>query len=168
MSGPWVDWSRIEFNSEGNLIYSFYHTFFDTDIKNQAQGNFKKTFTGTIELYQNGKLVAVKDASINGKSRADFEIRSSNGYWTKFDYTLYKFPLDGAKKFYTQSDMKDGNYEIKLAMKDEKGGVEAKKFGFEMKNGKILPAEEADRTHHTDTKTLIDEGRDYHYLKAKQ
>jgi hypothetical protein len=168
MDGPWRDAARIEIGTDGNLMFSFYHTHYTTKIQNAAQYETKKLMESTVKIKKGGSLVAVSSVDITGKKNEPRPFSSFNGKWNVEDFPLFKCPLDGNKTNFKVSHLADGTYDAELTIKDlETSKVENKVYTFTVSGGAILPSAMADRKKNTDISTIIEQGRKYIYLQKK-
>jgi hypothetical protein len=168
MDGPWRDAARIEYGTDGNLMFGFYNTHNTTSIVNAAQYETKKLMESTVKVKKGGAVVAVSAVDIPGKKIEARPFTSFNGKWNLEDFPLFKMPLDGNKKNFNKSNLVDGSYEVELTVKDiEKSTFETKNYTFIVSGGEILPSKQADRKTNTDPTTILEQGRKYAYLTKK-
>jgi hypothetical protein len=168
IDGPWRDAARIEYGTDGNLIFGFYNTHKTTKIVNAAQYETKKLMESTVKIKKGGAIVAVSAVDIPGKKIEPRPFTSFNGKWNLEDFPLFKMPLDGNKKNFNKSNLSDGSYEAELIVKDlETNTSETKIYTFTVSGGEILPNKQADRKINTDPTTVLEQGRKYAYLAKK-
>lgn len=171
LKGAWKDWGRVEFGPDGHFIFNFYDTYQTTTVPNQAQWDVKKDGKYTVKLYRDGKMVAVHSLENVENKIAESDIQLHNGKWERFDCTFHAYPPaskgngGGSRAFFLKPDMKDGSYTVEVMVKDLAGAAETFKYGFTVKDGAIVPAPEADRKQNTDPLHVVEQGREFFYVK---
>ncbi|MBK8566448.1 MAG: hypothetical protein IPN76_24710 [Saprospiraceae bacterium] len=170
--GPWEEWGYVNFGPDGHFIFNFYHTYQTTEVENAARWDVRKEFKTVVKLNREGKMIAVYRM---GPSTADFEwntVMADNCVWKKFDMTFHNYPPPaghGNRPFFLKDNMKDGNYSVDVVLKDEKSGKETTyKYGFSVKDGKIVQADKADRSKNPDALQFLEQGRDKFFVKRIQ
>ncbi len=172
LRGPWEEWGYVNFGPDGHFIFNFYHTHLTSEVENAARWDARKEFKTVVKLNREGKMIAVYRL---GPSTADFEwntVMADNCVWKKFDMTFHNYPPPpghGNRPFFLKDNMKDGNYTVDVVLKDEKSGKETTyKYAFSVKEGKIVPADKADRTKNTEALQFLEQGRDKFFVKRIQ
>ncbi len=172
LRGPWEEWGFVNFGPDGHFIFNFYHTYQTTEVENAARWDARKEFKTVVKLNREGKMIAVYRLQ---SSSPDFEwntVMADNCVWKKFDMTFHNYPPPpghGNRPFFLKDNMKDGSYTVDVVLKDEKSGKETTyKYAFSVNEGKIVPADKADRSKNTDALQFLEQGRDKFFVKRTQ
>ena len=173
LRGPWQEWSRVEFGPDGHFLFSFYHTYETAQIENQARYDKTFPFEYMYKLKRNGKVVAAADLS---QSNSAFQWKQGmveNGSYNRFESSLQDYPITaqgasaGEERPFKKSDLKDGSYVMDIIIKQD-GKESTTSYPFTVTGGKIDPDPQANRSVHTDQATLVEQGRNFFYIrKAK-
>jgi hypothetical protein len=159
LHGPWEDWGRIQFDeSDGQMTASIYLTEQKTDIKNHTSWDEFKQLNMVAKITRNGALVATFGVNPNTTHPTTL-----NGKWTRFQFLTYKA---GTNEYFKKADLKDGNYVMETNVKDPKTGKSAlSKYSFTVKGGVILPHPKTDRNQNKDPLTVLEQGKEFYYIK---
>lgn len=159
LHGPWEEWARIQFDEmDGQMTPSIYLTEQRADVKNHSNWDEFKPLQMVAKLTRNGSLVATFGVNPNTTHPT-----TNNGKWTRFQFLTYKA---GTNQYFTKADLKDGNYILETNVKDPKTSKSSlSKYSFAVKEGMIQLHPKADRNQHKDPFTILEQGREFFYIK---
>lgn len=171
MRGEWEDWGRVEFNSDGDFIFSHYLPEKDIKVTNQSRWDETVHYPFTAKLLRNGKVIGNYNAQNPQRTLEKGSVFAENGRWVRNQNAFYAFPPvnrrindNHSHDYIYTKDMTDGNYIIETEI-FKPTGVIKNKYEFTIKDGKILPSIRADRAQNSDKYTLIEQGPNFHYVK---
>lgn len=171
MRGEWEDWGRVEFNSDGDFIFSHYLPEKDIKVTNQSRWDETVHYPFTAKLLRNGKVIGNYNAQNPQRTLEKGSVFAENGRWVRNQNAFYAFPPvnrrindNHSHDYIYTKDMTDGNYIIEMEI-FKPTGVIKNKYEFTIKDGKILPSIRADRAQNSDKYTLIEQGPNFHYVK---
>ena len=169
--GEWEDWGRIEFNSDGDFIFSHYMPEKDVKVTNQSKWNETIHYPYTAKLLRNGKVIGNYDAQNPQRTLEKGSVFAENGRWVRNQNAFYAYPPvnrrindNHSHDYVYTKDMTDGNYSVETEIYKPSGTIKSK-YTFVIKKGKVVPVPRADRSQHDDKFTLIEQGPNYHYVK---
>lgn len=173
LSNACPDWARVEFGPDGHFIFHFYLSHETTTIPNQARWEVTKPWKYLVKLYRDGKMVAVHRLQHVENKFEEGDLQTTNGVWKKFDATFHAYPPAGkgqgagSRAFFLKDDMKDGSYTAEVWLKDQSGAETTHQYAFTVKNGAIVPAQQADRTQNADPLQFLEQGPGRFYVRKK-
>ncbi|MEM1122093.1 MAG: hypothetical protein AAGJ18_16730 [Bacteroidota bacterium] len=178
LDGPWSKYacinirdSRFKAEPGKEFIFTWYATNRDTKVESIYKATTPKEMHYKYTLKRNGKLIGANDVDLNTSVPEEERKNINRGQWTAMTQHLDGIPYvrDGSRnpKITLEDDLKDGNYEIDLWHKNTVGEIETAKYTFQMKEGKIVPLPEADRSNGRDPNTLIEQGPEDFFIKRK-
>ncbi len=174
MRGAWEDWGRVEYNSDGDFIFSHYLPERDAKITNQTKWDERMQYPYTARLMRNGKVIGNFDAQTPQMTLIKGSVFTENGRWLRNQNPFYAYPpvnrminANHSHDYVYTNDMTDGNYSVVTEI-FKPSGVIKNKYDFTIKNGKFVPDPRSDRSQHSDPFTLLEQGPNYHYIKKSK
>lgn len=171
MHGEWEDWGRVEFNSDGDFIFSHYMPEKDVKVTNQSKWNETIHYPFTAKLLRNGKVIGNYDAQNAQRTLEKGSVFAENGRWVRNQNAFYAYPPvnrrindNHSHDYIYTKDMTDGNYIVETEI-FKPNGIVKNKYAFTFKDGKVIPSPRADRSQYVDKLTVIEQGPNFHYVK---
>ncbi len=171
MRGEWEEWGRVEFNSDGDFVFSHYMPEKDVKVTNQSRWNETVHYPFTAQLLRNGKVIGNYSAQNEKRTLEKGSVFAENGRWVRNQNAFYAYPPvnrrindNHSHDYIYTKDMIDGNYTIEAEIFKPSGIVKSK-YAFTFKDGKVIPSSRADRSQNSDKLTLIEQGPNFFYVK---
>lgn len=154
--GPWNEYAYLNLADTGNLVFGFYlnHEEFQPDKANNRKTN--KAVKWSVKMLKDGKPYAQHYG--NGPNTAQVK----QAQWEENSCAFKTVDKPGEIKF---ANLADGAYRIELTLETEK---KPRVYTFSVKDKKILPIAQQDRTKNTDPTRLIEGWNDFIWLKLEQ
>lgn len=173
LRGAWQEWGRVEFGPDQDFLFSFYHTYETTQIENQARYDKTFPFEYMYKLKRNGKVVAAADLSQSNSAFQWKQTTVENGSYNRFESSMQDYPITvhganaGIERPFKKSDLKDGSYVMEVIIKQD-GKETTHSYPFTVTGGKIDSDPQANRSVHTDAMTLVEQGRNFVYIRKSK
>lgn len=173
LRGPWQEWGRVEFGPDEDFLFSYYHTYETTQIENQARYDKTFSFEYMYKLKRNGKVVAAADLNQNNSAFQWKQTMVENGSYNRFESWMLDYPITaqganaGKERPFKKADLKDGSYTMEVTIKQD-GKETTHCYPFTVTGGKIDSDPQANRSVHTDAMTLVEQGRNFVYIRKSK